>query len=164
MIRRIVPLLLAGLLACACGGGYGTPEETLETLRAAVAARDGATLYASLNAEARAYHCDWMRLWKARVAAGNEVGRGPRPLPADELKKLSEQDAVRAWLAESSGLVLSNAWFGTAVLVEGGREDKSEDEVRLLLRGRDGEERPIWFLREDGRWRLDFLRTGWAHR
>jgi hypothetical protein len=54
-------------------------------------------------------------------------------------------------------------WIDSAV-VASERSTASPDERALVLRGRDGSEREMWFLREDGRWTFDYLRTTWTHR
>jgi len=162
---RVLGAFLAAVLLTACGGGYGTPAETLETLKAAAASGDSATLYASLDAEARAFHRDMMRIWKARLERGDEVALFAHELPLEpkEIRALSEEEAAIKWVGQDSPIVRSKDWFETARVV-GEPRVRSEDERALTLRGRDGAEREVWFVREDGRWKFDILQTEWAHR
>lgn len=153
------------MLIAACGGGHGTPEATLETLRAALAARDGATFLECVPKETRAFFRDNVRVWKARLDRddADPAFLGHLPLDQAEIRALDERAVTEHWMSAANPMVRHQPWLDTAVVTAERSVPATEDERCLTLRGRDGSERELWFVREDGRWMLDYLRTTWVH-
>ena len=163
-IALLTLALALGLSLAGCRGGMETPEQTLETLRSATAAGDGATFYSGLESETQAYLKDSLRVWKARLERGDQDPEflGSLPLEPAAIRDGDLDELAILWLTLDNPLGRHADWFDQATVTPGG-ESPSERERSLLLRGRDGSERVMWFLFENDRWSLDYLRTEWLH-
>jgi hypothetical protein len=69
----------------------------------------------------------------------------------------SEADVVALLVSRASPLIDEADWYLQASVV--GERSEGDDAVCLRLRGPDGVERDLWFLRENGRWCFDQYRT-----
>lgn len=158
---RLRPLLLAAALAlAACGGGRSTPQETLDTLRSAVAVSDGARLVEVHDSITLANRRQMMRELRALLARGDDPKEVLKPvgLSAEEITTGTLDDAVGRLFLRNSPFVRHADWFRTATPVRPA-EFESEDVAKLVLRGSDGMEREVWFVREKGKWAIDQPRT-----
>jgi hypothetical protein len=156
--------LLVGtlLLAGACGGGRATPQETLDTLRSAVAVQDGPRLYAVHDGITLANRRQMMLDLRAQLARGDDPKEVLRPvgLSAEDVTAGTVEEAVARLFLRNSPFVRHADWFRAATPV-GPAEFEGEDIAKLRLRGSDGDERDVWFVRERGKWAIDQART-WA--
>lgn len=154
-------LLLAAfvLAAGACGGGRSTPRETFESMRAALNTKDGAALDALSDAESVSHRRAEVRERRAMLARGDdpETALQGMPLTAEEMRAGSEADASAKLLLKRSPLFADARWFNAASVV--GETADGPDAACLKLRGVDGVERDVWFVRQGGRWCYDQFRT-----
>ena len=159
-MRRALRALLLPLLLCAsCSPVRATPREAFEAVRAAVAAGDGAALFAAHDSDTREHRRQRLREWRALLARGDppeEVLAGSG-IGVDEVTSGTVEEAAVRIFAAHSPMVRDAEWFASADVVEEQRE--GEDTAQLLLRGADGAQRSLWFLREGGTWCLDYYRT-----
>ncbi len=157
-MRRAAALLLLALLA-GCARGRGSPREAWESLRAAIAAQDGAAIGNLLDAESRAFRLRRIHEWRALLARADDPAKAlaDAPFSAEELRKSTDAEAAALWTARASPMLMEARWYLDAAVVE--EQDERPDTARLRLRGVDGTERDLWFVREEGRWAFDQFRT-----
>ena len=151
--------LVACLVVAACGGERATPREALESFRAALSAHDGAALDALTDAESVAHRRTEVRERRAMLDRGDDpaVAMKDMPLTADEMRRGTEADACALLLDRRSPMFADAKWLSAATIVE--ETSDGPDGARIHLRGTDGVERDVWFVRERERWCYDQFRT-----
>jgi hypothetical protein len=157
--RRAAALLLA-LVAAACGGdGPSTPRDALAALRSVLLAGDGPGFVEMIDSESRSRGAAEVRERRAMMARGDEPAKviAGLPLTPDELMRGDETDTIALFFPRRSPLFKDAAWISKAELV--GELNDGPDEAAIDLRGDDGVERRLWFVKERGAWRFDSLRT-----
>jgi len=157
-VARIL-LVVAVLAVGACGGGRSTPRETLESMRAALNTKDGAALDALTDAESVSHRRAEVRERRAMLARGDDPAAALQglPLTAEEMRAGTEADASALLLLGRSPLFAEARWFNAASVIA--ETADGPDAACLTLRGVDGVERGIWFVRQGGRWCYDQFRT-----
>ena len=160
-------LVVAALVACRGREGEGpagpaSPREALDAIRSALAAGDGERLYALYDAEATAFHRQKVREMRARIALGEDPANllEHYPITPAELARGTEVDDVELMLARGSVLARDAKWLATAAVVE--ERAEGDDAAVLHLRGADGTDRVLWFVRNASGWHYDHYRTSRA--
>lgn len=159
MKRARAALLAVSLAAASCGGGRSTPRETFESMRAALNTTDGAALDALCDAESVSHRRAEVRERRAMLERGDDPSSALQgmPLTAEEMRAGTEADASARLLVKRSPLFADARWFNAATVVAETAEGK--DAACLRLRGVDGVEHDMWFIRQAGRWCYDQFRT-----
>jgi hypothetical protein len=155
-------LAAAALLAAALGGcarERSSPRDAFEALRAAVVARDAPALDALTDSDTVSYRRAEVREKRALLERGDAPDQVLQavPLSAEEILRGGVEDAAVLLLARRSPLFDEAAWYAGASVVAEATE--GDDAARLRVRGPDGKEEDLWFLRERGRWNYDQFRT-----
>jgi hypothetical protein len=151
---------LVALAAAACGGGRATPLETLDTIRSSVAVSDALRFAETHDRTTRAHRRQMMRDFRALLERGDDpkVVLASVALKPEEVTAGTLDEAVGRLFLVHSPFVREQAWFRDATPV-GAVEYTDEDHATVRLRGSDGVERNLYFIREDGRWALDHAMT-----
>lgn len=154
------PLVLSVLLLlAACGGGRGTPQESLESIRAALAAADGHRLDELHDEDSRTFRRNQIREWRALFEQAEPPLESLERsgVTAEEIRAGTLDDAAALLVLRRSELVRNGRWYQMAGVVEETRD--GEDAAKLRVRGPDGRERDLWFRREPDGWAFDHHRT-----
>jgi hypothetical protein len=157
--RAVLSAALAAALG-ACGGGPPeTPRDALAALQAAIRAKDGAAIYDLTDGDSMSWLRGQYRERRARLAQGEPASEvvGKSALSAEEVTRGTDLEAVELTLSRQSPFAAQTDWFLSAVVIA--EEMESPDTARLALRGADGVERTLWFVRERGGWRYDHYRS-----
>jgi hypothetical protein len=152
-------LVAVALAAASCGGGRSTPRETFESMRAALNTKDGAALDALTDAESVSHRRAEVRERRAMLERGDDPESALRemPLTAEEIRAGTEADASAILLVKRSPLFADARWFNAATVIA--ETADGPDAACLTVRGVDGVERSVWFVRQGGRWCYDQFRT-----
>lgn len=154
-------LVLAALAACneAAAPVRKTPAEALAALRVALVAQDGRALAAVLDSDSISFRHGMVREWRALLARGDDPQKtlAGVPVPPETIRAGTEDDAVAALLSKNFPLLADARWYADAAVAA--EEAVGPDTAVMRLRGADGAEKDLWFLRENGDWRFDQFRT-----
>lgn len=158
---RGLAVLVLFLPLAACAAERSTPREAFDAMRAALAARDPRALDELTDSDSVAYRRADVRERRALLDRGDDpdaVLQGI-PLTVDEIRRGTEEDAARLLLEKRSPLFepATAAWYAAASVLS--ETPEGEDAVHLRIRGPDGREEDLWFLREGGKWNYDQFRT-----
>jgi hypothetical protein len=157
---RALLLAIAVLVAApSCGGGFASPRECLDSLVSAAATGDGARLAAAHDAETRAHRRQKILELRALLARGDapEDTLGGTNFSVADVTTGTPDDAVGRLFVLHSPFVREASWYASAKVIE--EKAEGADAAMLRVRGADGRERDLWFVREDGRWTFDYERT-----
>lgn len=154
-------LALLAALPAACGAeraGAASAREAWDRYLDAVSRSDGPEAARLYDSEARASRTQKLRDLRARIERGDPAdavlaGTG---MSVEDLRR-DDAGLVGAFLVRSSPIARDMEWFRKAKV--GPEEADGDAAARILLRGADGTERGIWFLRERDGWVLDVTRT-----
>ena len=160
-LLSIATLVVASLLS-ACGGGRSSPGEALDSLRAAMSARDGVRAFELHDVDSRAFHLQRIRTVRARLEGGEP---DQDVLVFDDqsremfLDGTPEDVAGRIMLSHSE-LLSSWEWLRDATVLEEEIEGELDGQLRarMRLRGSDGVESEIFFIEEPEGWAYDQFR------
>jgi hypothetical protein len=156
--RANVWLAAAALLVASCGEDPSTPHRTFDALRHALLTSDGQAVTSILDSESMWYRRGLIREWRALADRGDTISPEKGiPLSAAELTQGTDDDAIALLLQRNFALFRDSKWYLEAAVAE--EVPDGDDAMCFKLRGRDGAERDVWFLREGGRWRYDDYRT-----
>ncbi len=156
-MRRLATLLLV-LLATACGGGRDSPERTFESLLAALAAGDGARVHELHDADYQAWLVRRVRDVRGRLGEGESAAgvlEGPHETAATFSDGSLEEATGRVALAHSM-IGRQREWFDSASVVDVVLD--GEQQATIQLRGVDGAERQLYFVKEPAGWSYDQYR------
>lgn len=161
-MRPAATLLLALAALAACNEAAPvrrTPAEALAALQAALSAQDGRAIAAVLDSDSISFRRGIVREWRALLARGEDPQKvlSGAPVPPEAIRAGSEDDAIAALLSRNFPLLADARWYAEAAVAA--EEAAGPDTAVIRLRGRDGAERDLWFLRESGDWRFDQFRT-----
>jgi hypothetical protein len=156
-LRRAATLL--ALLAAACSHAARTADEALADLRASVAAGDGEAFYRLLDSESAAQARATVRERRALLARGDDAAQVLRgmPITREELESGDEAEVAARFFPRASPIFRDAPWFATSTVAD--ERADGADAMLVRMRGADGVERPLWFVREAGAWRFDLART-----
>ncbi len=166
LLRSLLCLLvLVGAAACVAEDGKGrSVEAALEQLRACVAAKDGAALFALYDRESRGYYEGRVREWQARLDRDDppsEVFDGTGVAP-EVVRDRPLEEAVVDFASRRAPLFEASTWLAGAKVIGRDADPDDADQVRFRLRGPDGAERDLWFVREGDGWSFDHYRTDYV--
>lgn len=158
------PIAIAALLflvgaAAACETRRATPRDAFDAVRSALAADDAAALARCYDSESRAYRLQTVREWRALLERGDppEEVVGRLGIDPETVRGGTLDEAVARVFLRHSAPARNRDWFLAATVVEDVAE--GPDTAGLRVRGPDGREQALWFVREDAGWTLDLHRS-----
>ena len=158
-MNRAFALAALAALASSCGGARASARDVLASLRGALAVQDGKAMRDLLDAESIGFRTQLVREWRALLEEKTDpkIALGNAPFTAEEIMRGDEMDGVALLLERQNPLMQDAGWYLRASVVA--EQNEGDDATVLRLRGLDGDERDLWFLRENGRWTFDLYRT-----
>jgi len=161
-ILASVVLVAAAIAVSACGGGRSTPGEALQSLRSAMEIGDGVRAFQLHDADCRAFHLQRIRTVRARLESGEPerdvllFDDQSAPMFLDG----TAEDAAGRIILSRSELASSWEWLRDATVIDEVLEDVpgGQPRARLQMRGADGTESEIFFVKEPEGWSYDQYR------
>jgi hypothetical protein len=161
---RVAPALLVLVTLAACVGERDSPTAAFASLRAAMAAGDGARVLALHDPETRAFRMQRVRTIRARLEQGEDITAvlgHDRRRPEEFLEGTVEEVVARDILTLS---MVADTWGRLRDAEVLGEEIEQTPEGRarrgrLRVRYSDGEEAELYFVEAPSGWKFDQFRA-----